>query len=118
MVPLPIGIYLCLQWIPELRHYAPTVPIVLVGTKLGKSLAGKLSVWLERVSRDVPINEGCQDDYYKVSSLSYRFPPLSGSCLSAQPRLLLLSDFATLTCLSYPHPSSSLPISCSLPVCL
>lgn len=24
------------QWIPELRHYAPTVPIVLVGTKLGK----------------------------------------------------------------------------------
>ena len=24
------------QWIPELRHYAPGVPIVLVGTKLGK----------------------------------------------------------------------------------
>lgn len=24
------------QWIPELRHYAPNVPIVLVGTKLGK----------------------------------------------------------------------------------
>ncbi|CAJ2660556.1 unnamed protein product [Trifolium pratense] len=23
-----------MQWIPELRHYAPTVPIVLVGTKL------------------------------------------------------------------------------------
>ncbi|RWW77517.1 hypothetical protein BHE74_00014333 [Ensete ventricosum] len=23
------------QWIPELRHYAPNVPIVLVGTKLG-----------------------------------------------------------------------------------
>lgn len=26
-----------MQWIPELRHYAPTVPIVLVGTKLGIS---------------------------------------------------------------------------------
>jgi GTPase SAR1 family protein len=24
-----------LQWIPELRHYAPSVPIILVGTKLG-----------------------------------------------------------------------------------
>ncbi|WVZ25904.1 hypothetical protein V8G54_004448 [Vigna mungo] len=24
------------KWIPELRHYAPNVPIVLVGTKLGK----------------------------------------------------------------------------------
>jgi hypothetical protein len=26
-----------LQWIPELKHYAPGVPIVLVGTKLGKT---------------------------------------------------------------------------------
>ena len=25
------------QWIPELKHYAPGVPIILVGTKLGKS---------------------------------------------------------------------------------
>ena len=25
-----------LQWIPELQHYAPGVPIVLVGTKLGE----------------------------------------------------------------------------------
>lgn len=25
-----------LQWIPELKHYAPGVPIVLVGTKLGQ----------------------------------------------------------------------------------
>lgn len=24
------------QWIPELKHYAPGVPIILVGTKLGK----------------------------------------------------------------------------------
>lgn len=28
--------YIFPQWIPELRHYAPGVPIVLVGTKLGK----------------------------------------------------------------------------------
>ena len=27
-----------LQWIPELRHYAPSVPIILVGTKLGVNL--------------------------------------------------------------------------------
>ena len=26
------------QWIPELKHYAPNVPIVLVGTKLGKTI--------------------------------------------------------------------------------
>nr|GMD85950.1 rac-like GTP-binding protein RHO1 isoform X2 [Ipomoea batatas] len=25
------------KWIPELRHYAPNVPLVLVGTKLGES---------------------------------------------------------------------------------
>jgi hypothetical protein len=24
------------QWIPELQHYAPGVPVVLVGTKLGE----------------------------------------------------------------------------------
>lgn len=24
------------QWMPELRRFAPNVPIVLVGTKLGK----------------------------------------------------------------------------------
>lgn len=24
------------QWIPELQHYAPGVPVVLVGTKLGR----------------------------------------------------------------------------------
>jgi uncharacterized membrane protein len=28
---------LFIQWIPELQHYAPGVPVVLVGTKLGKS---------------------------------------------------------------------------------
>lgn len=25
-----------LQWLPELRRFAPNIPIVLVGTKLGK----------------------------------------------------------------------------------
>jgi Ras-related C3 botulinum toxin substrate 1 len=28
---------LFVQWIPELQHYAPGIPIVLVGAKLGKS---------------------------------------------------------------------------------
>jgi len=27
------------QWIPELKHYAPGVPIILVGTKLGMLIA-------------------------------------------------------------------------------
>jgi hypothetical protein len=27
------------QWIPELKHYAPGVPIILVGTKLGMFIA-------------------------------------------------------------------------------
>ena len=29
-------ILICWQWIPELQHYAPGVPVVLVETKLGK----------------------------------------------------------------------------------
>lgn len=28
---------LFIQWVPELQHFAPGVPVVLVGTKLGKS---------------------------------------------------------------------------------
>lgn len=34
--------FMCLfhfQWIPELKHYAPGVPIILVGTKLGMFVA-------------------------------------------------------------------------------
>lgn len=26
------------QWVPELRRFAPNVPVVLVGTKLGEEL--------------------------------------------------------------------------------
>ncbi|GAB2279465.1 Rac-like GTP-binding protein arac11 [Dionaea muscipula] len=32
------------KWIPELKHYAPGVPIVLVGTKLGTILSSTLPV--------------------------------------------------------------------------
>jgi len=41
---LMISHLLHFQWIPELKHYAPGVPIVLVGTKLGifSSLMGFL----------------------------------------------------------------------------
>ncbi|RID60499.1 hypothetical protein BRARA_F03651 [Brassica rapa] len=28
------------KWLPELKHYAPTIPIVLVGTKLGNKEIG------------------------------------------------------------------------------
>uniref|UniRef100_A0A2N9FFI8 Uncharacterized protein n=1 Tax=Fagus sylvatica TaxID=28930 RepID=A0A2N9FFI8_FAGSY len=31
------------KWIPELRHYAPGIPIILVGTKLGVAMGVKLS---------------------------------------------------------------------------
>ncbi|KAG6754921.1 hypothetical protein POTOM_039499 [Populus tomentosa] len=38
------------KWIPELRHYAPNVPIVLVGTKLGKQYHHKPEQsWLENL---------------------------------------------------------------------
>jgi len=30
------------QWIPELQHHAPGVPLVLVGTKLGKKVVSDL----------------------------------------------------------------------------
>ena len=31
-------LFLIKQWMPELRRFAPNVPIVLVGTKLGEQL--------------------------------------------------------------------------------
>jgi GTPase SAR1 family protein len=31
-----IILFLNKQWMPELRRFAPNVPVVLVGTKLGK----------------------------------------------------------------------------------
>lgn len=40
-----------LQWIPELQHYAPGVPVVLVGTKLGKSE----SILLINISTFMPV---------------------------------------------------------------
>lgn len=36
-VPCNLFSMVLVQWIPELRHYAPSVPIILVGTKLGMS---------------------------------------------------------------------------------
>ena len=31
-----IILFLTKQWVPELRRFAPNVPVVLVGTKLGE----------------------------------------------------------------------------------
>lgn len=35
------------QWIPELQHYAPGIPVVLVGTKLGKLKGIDINMHLE-----------------------------------------------------------------------
>jgi hypothetical protein len=42
---------LFVQWIPELQHYAPGIPIVLVGAKLGKSTSNHhiFPVWFDAV---------------------------------------------------------------------
>jgi len=34
---IKLVLFIYFQWIPELKHYAPGVPIVLVGTKLGEN---------------------------------------------------------------------------------
>lgn len=38
------------QWIPELKHYAPGVPIVLVGTKLGQFFVSLASLSINLIN--------------------------------------------------------------------
>jgi len=40
------------QWVPQLRHYAPAVPIILVGTKLGMLFS--LHLYLQTAAYYVP----------------------------------------------------------------
>ena len=52
------NVYSCFpfQWIPELKHYAPGVPIVLVGTKLGMILIPQIMVSLYMLAVVVFVN--------------------------------------------------------------
>lgn len=53
------------QWIPELRHFAPDVPIVLVGTKLGVPL---ITHWLS-LSCVVSVKARAIEKSYLTSSM-------------------------------------------------